>query len=174
MPPSEFSINPSDSSSTKSQTRLTPTAVGSEWIQINSTGSILERWTWNGSIYLGELKSKELPDSSLYPTSVGGSLGVFTINEDILVERVIWCPYCSPGIYNSSNYWTINILSINSPDLLLNNASLASYQRIKLSATVSIPVASASLVAGISLVMNGSPPEIYPGPVNINYRPRKA
>lgn len=171
-------------SSISSQTRPSPTRIGFEWTQVNSAGFPIERWTWNGSVYLGGLQQVSWPDTWGNYSAISASTLIailMPINQDILIEKMLWAPYCYSGTYNDSNYWNLSLILLGSTTggnsttnyRLVSNQVLAAPQRFSVSVNLTLSV-SASLSRAVALFLDkiGNPPEVYPGAIILQYRNR--
>lgn len=165
--------------SVKSISRPTPTGVGSEWIQTDSSGLVTERWTWNGSIYVSDTKLHSLPVDDMNYVS-GGKFWSIGKNPDygLYLLALTWSPVLTPGTYSTFNYWALTLSEFladnSSPDysteLRTDTVAPTINTNISLRKTLNRTVANGVVKIRLTTYKSGTPPNISHGWIGLSYR----
>lgn len=167
------------SSSTSSQTRPQPTYTGFQWIQVNSSSLPIERWTWNGSVYMSDLKLHSLPVDDVNYTSSGKlwAIGI-TPGFGLYLTNIRWTPILTPGTYNMSNFWGLSVSEFQSSnssptfstELATPAISLTDNTNVPLTKTLNRTVGSGVVKIRLTIFRIGIPPNISHGWIGLEYR----
>lgn len=163
----------------KSITRPNPSAIGAEWTQVDSSGLVIEKWTWNGSLYMSERKLHSLPVDDINYVS-GGKF--WSIGKEqsygLYLLDLFWTPVLTTGTYNATNYWslalseysTTNDSPVYSTELRTANISPTAYVNVSLSKSLNRTVDSGCLKIRLTTYKSGIPPAISHGWIGLSYR----
>ncbi|HBE18843.1 MAG TPA: hypothetical protein DEG17_03380 [Cyanobacteria bacterium UBA11149] len=171
---SSISLNPP----IRSAARPTPVSTGSEWIQIDLSGLILERWVWNGSLYMSDRKIHSLPIDDMNYVAAGK---FWAIGKDqgygLHLLELNWTPILTSGVYNTSNYWALAISEHQpnntigySTELRTGTLSLTGDTNLSLTKTLNRTVDNGVAKIRLTTYKSGIPPNISHGWIGISYR----